>query len=1394
MYKRIVQTALQSLLLLTVCHPANAQWDTVAHANEARYESTAILHDDRLLVFNGFSDTIEIVNSVEEFNPSTDTWNILGSTEVALGNAVTHAGSILYNNEVWLIGGRIGSHPGTVSDKVWIFNLNNHTWREGPTLPRPFAGGGAALVEGKIHVFGGLDSNSACDVDYHYTYDVHTNNGWKEITSYAAMPEPRNHFATTVLDQKIYAIGGQNNHDNCNNQPIVQLTTVHSFDPATNRWEKLPDLPFTRSHAEPGTFSHGNQIYSVAGLGNAEKVLSMNRDTETWEIRNELELPVGVSAAAARVIDGKLIVATGGENLITNASTTTRAFQLPVAEDTQEPIVPDPVSPQNWSDSYSVNGQCYCDTTYDRDIGGIVITTPIGDRNVQQICQDIETKLGTGPTTGRLYFNTVQCGHDPINEDLQNDELFCPGIPISSRNYSGPRCFEKGPTWQLDELYENSFDNIATESASQPNTDNDFFNDDLVTTPPLTKTVIYRVNAGGGPLDGGWIGDDEAKQFAPAGFSWGVANNIQRNDIDSSVPTALFQSERWLNTPLYWQFPVTPGNYQVNLYLSEFWSGAMHVGGRVFNVQVEDKFLNNIDVFSKVGGFTAMQISFDVNADEILDITFTKVTQNPAIKGIEIIFLAEDEEAPIEEPQQSGPTDSNEPTDNSNQGENPEQTDATAQDSEVPDGTPTVTTQSAAVNQQTADLIALHYDVAPDLDDLQAIAAGANISNKFSISPAVVIGAYGHVDHSGFGNLQSLYNVETNTLGQGPNIGETRRQKAQAVADSAYGAGNYLDTGEGWTQAVNAQAEKFWPVLQNGNIVSIAEGGPMDFTADVLTRLQTYHGATNAQLKQIRVVQHSLGFNVQQTLPVNLTKINNLATYITIDNGNVGNNNTADFKDRDTNTTTSNFAQWARNDNCESTAWNTALDRFSSHIDFSDTVEYLHIVGVTLTEVSGITTFAEFFNCEAQPVVEIDETAPTVTLDSSELGAFVSSPVNITGTADDDIQVQHVELTLTNSDSQYFNGTSFQSDYIRVNASGTSAWSRTFSLDPGTYSVTSVAFDTSNNWGATAPTLFTVGSKDDTVPTVTLLTPAHGSQVFSSIEFTGSAEDDVKVQRVELAIVNSDGQYFNGTTFQTDYFRMSTTGTSAWTQTITLNPGIYQVTPVAFDTSNNWGAIAPSIFTVLSDDSAPTVTMSAPEAGDAAPSLVNFSGSAADDVLVHRIELAITNSNGEYFNGTSFQTEYTRIATSGTSLWTRSALLSTGTYSVTPVVFDSSNNWGAIAPVSFTVGSADNIRPSITMVSPLPTQTTSAPFTIMGTASDNLSLARIEIALINSGGQYWNGSSFQSDYIRFPASGTANWHAQVTVPNGSYTATPVAFDSANNWGSIAPVNFFIQSE
>ena len=93
-----------------------------------------------------------------------------------------------------------------------------------------------------------------------------------------------------------------------------------------------------------------------------------------------------------------------------------------------------------WADSYSVGDKCYCDTTYDHNIGPIEVSTPFGVRTVRQVCE----MIGAGPgSAGRPLYNDVQCGNGPPND--AGDEHDCPG-----RVDIGPAgCGQIGPKWDF---------------------------------------------------------------------------------------------------------------------------------------------------------------------------------------------------------------------------------------------------------------------------------------------------------------------------------------------------------------------------------------------------------------------------------------------------------------------------------------------------------------------------------------------------------------------------------------------------------------------------------------------------------------------------------------------------------------------------------------------------------------------------------------------------------------------------------------------------------------------------------------------------------------------------------------------------------------------------------
>ena len=113
--------------------------------------------------------------------------------------------------------------------------------------------------------------------------------------------------------------------------------------------------------------------------------------------------------------------------------------------------VAQPNSPTVWSDSYSVDGQCYCDSNFDHGLSSITVDTPDGVKSVPQVCSDITSRFGSGRFNNRVYYNTIQCGHGPANNAA--DESVCPGIPLAAGNYTGNRCQQTGATWNLDLVY-----------------------------------------------------------------------------------------------------------------------------------------------------------------------------------------------------------------------------------------------------------------------------------------------------------------------------------------------------------------------------------------------------------------------------------------------------------------------------------------------------------------------------------------------------------------------------------------------------------------------------------------------------------------------------------------------------------------------------------------------------------------------------------------------------------------------------------------------------------------------------------------------------------------------------------------------------------------------------
>jgi N-acetylneuraminic acid mutarotase len=132
-------------------------------------------------------------------------------------------------------------------------------------------------------------------------------------TQSASFPEPRAGYAAGVLDGKLVIAGGtywQGVKDHWTKK--LYSASTHAFDPASQRWEKLPDLPIPLGY--PAAAVVGNKLYVLGGYtGSAvnQKIFTLQKigSRYTWSVLGNMSSQ-RIFASAVSV--GKTIYLVGG--------------------------------------------------------------------------------------------------------------------------------------------------------------------------------------------------------------------------------------------------------------------------------------------------------------------------------------------------------------------------------------------------------------------------------------------------------------------------------------------------------------------------------------------------------------------------------------------------------------------------------------------------------------------------------------------------------------------------------------------------------------------------------------------------------------------------------------------------------------------------------------------------------------------------------------------------------------------------------------------------------------------------------------------------------------------------------------------------------------------------
>jgi len=179
------------------------------------------------------------------------------------------------------------------------------TWTRKTDMPTARWSLSTSAVNGKIYAIGGWPGGSnlsyALATVEEYAQKTDT---W---TKKADMPTARGGLSTSVVEGKIYAIGGWPGGGNLR----YALSTVEEYAPKTDTWTKKADMPTAR--ADFSTSTVNGKIYAIGGRTaggiTVSSVEEYNPKTDTWTKKSDM--PSARAALSTSTVNGK-IYAIGG--------------------------------------------------------------------------------------------------------------------------------------------------------------------------------------------------------------------------------------------------------------------------------------------------------------------------------------------------------------------------------------------------------------------------------------------------------------------------------------------------------------------------------------------------------------------------------------------------------------------------------------------------------------------------------------------------------------------------------------------------------------------------------------------------------------------------------------------------------------------------------------------------------------------------------------------------------------------------------------------------------------------------------------------------------------------------------------------------------------------------
>jgi PKD repeat protein len=472
----------------------------------------------------------------------------------------------------------------------------------------------------------------------------------------------------------------------------------------------------------------------------------------------------------------------------------------------------------------------------------------------------------------------------------------------------------------------------------------------------------------------------------------------------------------------------------------------------------------------------------------------------------------------------------------------------------------------------------------------------------------------------------------------------------------------------------------------------------------------------------------------------------------------------------------------------------------------------------------------------------VDDQTPTTSINGPSGSVLASTTFIATGTASDDKGVNALTYWFRNASNQYLqedgsvssNFNTFRGTPDVVGATS-ATWQYEVTLPhEGEWRMSATAIDNNGQSDLRSATRDWLITSTGVAPTVAINAPApmtpptaaptHTVPPGGRMTFSGTANDTDDLVNVEISLRNNttreqlaaDGSW--GTDVIQDWYRISPTNINAtsynWSyQTpFNLTPGQYSFSVRATDeiglttSSTNQGRL--TINAQVAGDNFPNGLLSFTGTDASIETLhLDLTGTATDDFGVAAVRVALEDQDtGRYVqpNGTmaaAFATLNATLASpNATSTnWTLGVDLPTkGEFAVTAFAIDTAGQQdtstsGATARYLVYPGDLDPWL-NENLASPTEgTAFTEARIFVSGRAEDDTAMGQVQVAVVNSAGQYMSSSgtfsstseSWRSAFLNSPGTPGSNYsYTTPVIPSGAYRVRTRAVDA---YGQVQPV-------